>query len=148
MENTIGMILQLGEVAANAGGLALWLPVTYGAVLGAMAVDFVTGVGKARRAGIATNSRGLKMTCSKAGKYFLPMMCLSFIDLIAVSVMRVPALTMAMGAFNIYCEWRSVMESTHDKGEMREAERIVQLLLKNRGEMLSLLKREERGLEK
>lgn len=126
------------EIINSFNALALWLPLSYGAVLGAMAVDFATGIVKARKAGIATNSRSLKMTCSKAGKYFLPMLCLSFIDLIAASVIPIPVLTMTMGAFNIYCEWRSVMESTRDKQELREAERFVQLILKHKADFLNL----------
>ena len=61
---------------------AVWLALTYIAVMLAMAVDFVAGLRKAKQAGIATTSRGFKMTVEKATKYFLPMLCLSCIDII------------------------------------------------------------------
>ena len=61
---------------------AVWLALTYIAVMLAMAVDFVAGLRKAKQAGIATTSRGFKMTVEKATKYFLPMLCMSCIDII------------------------------------------------------------------
>lgn len=111
---------------------AIWLALTYSAVIAAMAVDFVSGVRKARAAGIATRSRGFKMTTEKAGKYFLPMLCLTCIDIITTAILPAPFLTMIMGAFNIFCEWKSVFESTHDKQEIREAANTVQVIVKNK----------------
>ena len=61
----------------------LWLSISYVAVLVAMGIDFVSGVIKARRAGYATRSRGYKMTCDKAVKYFLPMLCLTCVDVVS-----------------------------------------------------------------
>ncbi len=95
-----------------------WLFATYVCVVIAVAVDFVTGVRKARKGGVATTSRGYKMTCDKAVKYFLPMLCLSCIDYLASIFLVAPFLTMSMAVFNIFCEWKSVMESTHDKQEI------------------------------
>jgi len=109
----------------------MWLAATYVCVLVAIAVDFASGVRKARRAGIATTSRGYKMTCDKAVKYFLPMLCLSCIDFIASVFFAAPFLTMAMGAFNIFCEWKSVMETTHEKAEMRRAAEGIRLIVEN-----------------
>ncbi len=48
-----------------------------------MAVDFFTGLQKARRNGVARTSQGLKKTAAKATKYFTPYMVLVGIDLIA-----------------------------------------------------------------
>ena len=99
----------------------MWLALAYIAVILAMAVDFIAGRRKAKLAGIATTSRALKMTTEKATKYFLPMLCLSCIDVLTSVVLPAPFLTLLMGAFNIFCEWKSVLESTHDKQELREA---------------------------
>lgn len=108
-----------------------WLAATYVCVLVAIAIDFVSGVRKARKAGLKRNSRGYKMTCDKAVKYFLPMLCLSCIDFIAAVFFAAPFLTMAMGAFNIFCEWKSVMETTHEKAEMRRAAETIRLIVEN-----------------
>ncbi|MBD5366676.1 MAG: hypothetical protein HDR82_06655 [Bacteroides sp.] len=113
----------------------MWLAATYSCVLVAIAVDFVSGVRKARRAGVATRSRGYKMTCDKAVKYFLPMLCLSCIDFLASIFFAAPFLTMAMGAFNIFCEWKSVMESIHDKTEIREAAETMRLIIENKDDL-------------
>lgn len=123
------MVIPLSE------SLPGWLAVTYGAVGASMAVDFVTGVRKARRAGRATTSRGYKMTCGKAAKYFLPMLCLTCVDLITQAVLPVPVFTMGMGAFNILCEWKSVLESTHDKEEIRRASSTVRAVIENRDDL-------------
>lgn len=109
----------------------VWLAATYVCVIVAVAVDFVSGVRKARRAGIATTSRGYKMTCDKAVKYFLPMLCLSCIDFIAAVFFAAPFLTMTMAAFNIFCEWKSVMETTHEKAEIRRAADSIRLIVEH-----------------
>lgn len=123
--------------------------VAYGAVAVAMAVDFVTGVARARRAGIATRSRGYKMTCDKALKYYLPMLVLTCVDLIGAVVLPVPAFTMLMAVFNIFCEWRSVMETTRDKREIREAASTFSVIVRNKDDIARMLfelleKKEER----
>ena len=118
---------------------ALWIIVTYGAVTLAMAVDFITGIRRAKKAKIATRSRGYKMTCTKAAKYFLPMLCLTCIDLIGAIILPCPAFTMIMAAFNIFCEWKSVMETTHDKEEIREAESTFNVIIKNKDDIAKLI---------
>lgn len=100
---------------------AVWLAIAYIAVILAMAVDFIAGPRKAKLAGKVTTSRALKMTTEKATKYFLPMLCLSCIDVLTSVVLPAPFFTLLMGAFNIFCEWKSVLESTHDKQELRDA---------------------------
>jgi hypothetical protein len=122
------------------GRLAVWLLITYGAVMVAIGIDLVTGVWKAKRAGIKCSSRGYKRTIEKAGKYFMPMLCLTCIDVIGSVAMRAPVFTMVMGAFDIFCEWKSVMESTHDKEEIREATETVKVLIKNRDDIVALVK--------
>ena len=98
---------------------AVWLALAYIAVIIAMAVDFVAGLRKAKQAGIASTSRGYKMTTEKAAKYFLPMLCLTCVDLMTSVILPAPFFTMLMAGFNIFCEWKSVLESTHDKQELR-----------------------------
>lgn len=98
----------------------MWIVLTYVLVVVAMAVDLVTGVRKSRLLGRRLNSRGYKRTCSKALNYFLPMLCLSCIDLLGSVVISFPVLTMVFGAYCVFCELKSVMESTHDKREIQE----------------------------
>ena len=69
---------------------AVWLALTYIAVILAMAIDFVVGLRKAKAAGIASNSRGYKMTTEKAAKYFLPMLCLTCVDLMTSVILPAP----------------------------------------------------------
>ena len=118
---------------------AVWLALTYIAVILAMAVDFVAGLRKAKKAGIASNSRGYKMTTEKAAKYFLPMLCLTCVDLMTSVILPAPFFTMLMGGFNIFCEWKSVMESTHDKQEMREAANTFNVIVKNKDDIAAIV---------
>ena len=118
---------------------AVWLALTYIAVILAMSVDFVAGLRKARAAGIASNSRGYKMTTEKAAKYFLPMLCLTCVDIMTSVILPAPFFTMLMGGFNIFCEWKSVMESTHDKQEMREAANTLNVIVKNKDDIVGII---------
>ena len=116
-----------------------WLAVTYGCVLASMAVDFYSGVRKARKAGIATRSRGYKMTCDKAVKYFLPMLCLSCIDILASIFYVMPFLTMIMAAFNIFCELKSVLETTREKEEIRRAASTVRKVVESKDDLIKAI---------
>ena len=118
---------------------AVWLALTYIAVILAMAIDFVAGLRKAKAAGIASNSRGYKMTTEKAVKYFLPMPCLTCVDIMTSVILPAPFFTMLMGGFNIFCEWKSVMESTHDKQEMREAANTLNVIVKNKDDIVGII---------
>lgn len=117
----------------------VWILCTYGAVSLSMVVDFVAGVRRARKAKIATRSRGYKMTCAKASKYFLPMLCLTCVDVIGAVILPFPAFTMLMAAFNVFCEWKSVMETTHDKEEIREAESTFNVIIKNKDDIAKMI---------
>ena len=118
---------------------AVWLALTYIAVILAMSVDFVAGLRKARAAGIASNSRGYKLTTEKAAKYFLPMLCLTCVDVMTSVILPAPFFTMLMGGFNIFCEWKSVMESTHDKQEMRDAANTLNVIVKNKDDIAAIV---------
>ena len=113
--------------------------IPYAAVTVAMAIDFFTGIRRARRSGIATRSRGYKMTCDKAVKYFLPMLVLTCVDIIGSLIMPLPAFTMLMGTFNIFCEWKSVKETTRDKEAIREAASTFSVIIKNKDDIAHLL---------
>lgn len=117
----------------------VWLVLTYGAVLFAMFVDLISGWRKAKKEGIARTSFLLKRTCDKAIKYFFPMMCLMPIDIIASNFIPVPAFTMLMAAFNIYCEWVSVMEKSYTKKEMHEAANTISVIVKNKDDLAQVL---------
>ena len=67
------------------------------------------------------------------------MLCLTCIDLIGTVIMPCPAFTMIMAAFNIFCEWKSVMETTHDKEEIREAESTFNVIIKNKDDIAKLI---------
>ena len=116
-----------------------WFILYYAAVIVAMAVDLWVGVAKARKAGIATRSTGYKRTCDKATKYFFPMLCLSCIDLMACTLLPVPLFTLALAAFNVFCEYKSVMENTHEKAEMRKAEKTMSIILENKDDLASAI---------
>lgn len=98
---------------------SVWIVITYVFVLVAMGADLVTGVRKSRKLGHNINSRGYKRTCSKALNYFLPLMCMSCIDMLASVVISVPVLTMVFGGYCVFCELKSVLETTHDKEAIR-----------------------------
>lgn len=114
---------------------AIWLLITYASVVFAMFVDLITGIRKAKAAGIATTSRLLKKTCDKSIKYFFPMLCLFPIDVMTSNFTSVPVFTMLMAAFNIYCEWKSVMEKTHTKKEIYDAAQTVSVIVKNKDDL-------------
>lgn len=119
----------------------MWIVLTYVLVVVAMAVDLVTGVRKSRKSGQAINSRGYKRTCRKAMNYFLPMMCLSCIDVIASAVVGLPVLTMVFGAYCVFCELKSVMETTHDKEAIRNDVRELLELGENIGELRDMIRK-------
>lgn len=117
----------------------LWFVITYGLMIVAMGVDLVTGVRKARLAGRARTSQGYKMTCDKAIKYFLPMLCLTCLDLIGSMVLPCPVFTMLLGAFNVFCEFKSVMEKTHEKEEIHDAANTMNVVLKNKDDIVGMI---------
>ena len=117
----------------------MWLALSYVAVILAMAIDFIAGLRKAKLAGQDTTIRALKMTTEKATKYFLPMLCLSCIDVLTSVVLPAPFFTMLMGAFNIFCEWKSVLESTHDKQELRDAANTFNVIVKNKDDIAGII---------
>lgn len=119
--------------------VVVWWVLTYGAVLFAMFVDLISGLRKAKKEGIATTSKLLKKSCDKAIKYFFPMLCLMPIDIIASNFLPVPVFVMLMAAFNIFCEWKSIMEKSYTKKEMHEAAQTVSVIVKNKDDLAQVL---------
>ena len=54
-------------------------------------------------------------------------------------ILPFPAFTMLMAAFNVFCEWKSVMETTHDKEEIREAESTFNVIIKNKDDIAKMI---------
>ena len=79
------------------------------------------------------------MTVEKATKYFLPMLCLSCIDIITSVILPAPFFTILMGGFNIFCEWKSVLESTHDKQELRDKAHTFNVIVKNKDDIAAIV---------
>jgi hypothetical protein len=88
------------------------------------------------------------MTTEKATKYFLPMLCLSCIDVLTSLVLPAPFFTLLMAAFNILCEWKSVLESTHDKQQLREAANTFNVIVKNKDDIASIIMQAMQMMEK
>lgn len=110
-------------------------------VMVATFIDLATGIKKAREAGIATTSTGLKRTAEKYIRYYLPYFCLACIDLLAsiCDVYEHPYFSAIFGAFLCLIEFKSVMEKTHTKEEIREAENTMQVIIKNKEDLAQIL---------
>lgn len=111
-------------------GEAVYLVLIYIGVMISMLLDCITGVKNAITRGEATTSKGFRKTAEKAQQYFLPMVCLTVIDIIASEFLDYPFLTAAMGIFNIYIEIRSIWENTHTKEQSKKDIQSAQELIK------------------
>ena len=116
----------------------LLIVLSVAAVLLAMAVDFFTGLQKARRRGVARTSQGLKKTAAKATKYFTPYMVLVGIDLISCVVVPFPAFSMLWAAYCVYCEFKSVREKSWQKAEIEKAGRTMSVIIENKEDIARL----------
>ena len=108
------------------------------ATLGAMAIDFVFGLIKAKKRGEARTSTGYKKTASKAQKYFSPFMVLVFIDLICCVVIPFPVFSMLWAAYCVFCEFKSVREKSWQKAELRKAEKTMSVIIENKDDIAKL----------
>ena len=108
------------------------------AMLLAMGVDFVTGLQKARKRGVARTSQGLKKTAAKATKYFTPYMVLTCVDLICCIVVPFPAFSMLWAAYCVYCEFKSVREKSWQKAEIERAGRTRSVIIENKEDIARL----------
>ncbi len=76
------------------------------------------------------------------------MLCLSCIDIITSVILPAPFFTILMGGFNIFCEWKSVLESTHDKQELREAANTFNVIVKNKDDIAAIVMQAMQMMEK
>lgn len=109
-----------------------------GAILGAMVIDFVFGIRKAKERGEARTSTGYKKTAAKAQKYFSPFLVLVFIDLIGCAVIPFPVFSMLWAAYCVFCEFKSVREKSWQKEELRKAERTMNVILENKEDIAKM----------
>ena len=108
------------------------------ATIGAMAVDLVSGVQKAKQRGEARTSTGYKKTATKAKKYFTPFLTLCFIDILCCVVIPIPVFSMLWTAYCIFCEFVSVREKSWQKEELRKAEKTMRVIIDNKDEIAKM----------
>lgn len=114
------------------------ISVAVAAMLGAMAIDFMFGIYKAKQRGEARTSTGYKKTAAKAQKYFSPFMVLVFIDIIGSVVIPFPVFSMLWAAYCVFCEFKSVREKSWQKEELRRAERTMNVILENKEDIAKM----------
>lgn len=105
----------------------------------AMFADLVSGIRKAAANGEATTSRGLKKTCDKAQKYFIPYLTAACVDIIACIVIPIPVFSMIWSIYVCYCEFKSVREKSWEKAEIRKQERTISVLLENKNDIAKMI---------
>lgn len=109
------------------------------AILVAMAIDLVAGVAKAKENGIATTSRGLKLTSKKAVRYLVPFVILTLLDMVASFVLPAPFFSMLWAAYVLYCEFKSVREKSWEKKEIHDFERTIKIAASDKADIAKLL---------
>ena len=109
------------------------------AILVAMAIDLVAGVAKAKENGIATTSRGLKLTSKKAVRYLVPYVILTLIDMVASFVLPAPFFSMVWAGYVLYCEFKSVREKSWEKKEIHDFERTIKIAASDKADIAKLL---------
>lgn len=116
------------------------IAISVATLLFAMAVDFITGLIKAKERGEARTSQAMKKTATKGQKYFSPYMVLVCIDIICCVIIPFPAFSMFWATYCIYCEFKSVREKSWKKAELRKAERTMNIIIENKDEIAKLVK--------
>lgn len=91
--------------------------VPYIIVLVAMIVDFISGVAKARSAGVARVSTGYRRTGRKFLEYFSILLLATLLDVLfsIIEPFSLPFFTFLVAAFLVFCEVVSVREKTESK---------------------------------
>lgn len=126
---------QIAKITAQAGLLLLM----YSGVLLVMLIDLITGIRKARQNGEATTSKGLRKTAQKAMQYYLPMLVLTMIDLVATQITNFPYLTGFYFIFIAVIEFISVYENTHGKGSIQQVVGGVKIAVKDKNDIPKLV---------
>lgn len=113
---------------------ATWIFVSIILVTFAMFIDLLTGIKKAKMKGEATTSSGLRKTCEKAYKYYIPILCGSTFDLLfsPMSFYTLPFMSMFISAYCIGCELKSVFENTRSKNEIKDISTFLSNVIINR----------------
>lgn len=121
--------------------LAVMLAADYLAVIAAIAVDFRSGILRARREGKPRTSRGYRRTVDKTARYLTTLMALTLVDVIlgAAALMLLSTMGWEIPVFPItttagavalsLIEVKSVLENSHRRGEFTEAASAVSDLL-------------------
>lgn len=114
------------------------IAVSTAAIIVAMAMDFISGVQKAKQRGELRTSAKYKKTVTKAKKYFSPFLVLTMIDLICCVVIPFPIFAMLWAAYVCFCEFKSVREKSWEKEELRKAEKTMSIIIENKDDIARL----------
>ena len=109
------------------------------AILVAMAIDLFAGVTKAKENGIATTSRGLKLTSKKAVRYLVPFVTLTLLDMVASFVLPAPFFSMLWTSYVLLCEFKSVREKSWEKKEIQDFERTIKIAASDKADIAKML---------
>lgn len=123
------------ELKHQAGLLLLM----YSGILLVMLIDLITGIRKARIAGKATTSKGLRKTAQKAMQYFLPMLVLTAIDLVTATITSYPYLSGIFFVFICVIEFISVYENTHGEGSIKNVAKGLKIVVKDKADIPQLV---------
>lgn len=118
---------------------ALWLVLSYGVVLCSVLIDMCAAFIRCKRSKIPWVSWKQKETATKAEKYFLPMLALSIVDILVLTITQYPIFTLLIGAVNALTEWISIFEKSHSKKEQTEYAQILQTIISNKDEIGQIL---------
>lgn len=117
-------------------------------IIVAMVIDLVAGVHKAKQIGEAKTSRGYKMTCEKARKYFGPFAITVLMDFITCIVIPFPVFCILWTLWVCFCEFTSVREKAWQKAEIRKQNRTMQVILENKDDIAKALVEVLKNVEK
>lgn len=116
-----------------------WFLLIFGAVTLAMVFDLIAGIIKAKQRKEARTSTGLKRTASKCGRYYLPLLCACCFDIIVSPISVYPIFTALAGLFFVVTEIISIFEKTYTKKQLRESEKTMNVILKNKEDIVKLV---------
>lgn len=102
----------------------LWFMVFLGIV-----IDLISGVRKAKTAGIARTSYGFRSTVSKIIQYYSVMAFAGMFDVISSLLTNLPYFSMIAAAFLLFIEAKSVYEKADAKVKRKTTENIDTLLM-------------------
>lgn len=109
------------------------------AILVAMAIDLFAGVSKAKENGIATTSRGLKLTSKKAVRYLVPFVTLTLLDMVASFVLPAPFFSMLWTSYVLLCEFKSVREKSWEKKDIHDFERTIKIAAEDKADIAKFI---------